>query len=193
MPSPRKKINVLMYYAPQSRQPRLNMQQAPGFQILQTDDFSRVPLQLRQRSFDLLVLAAAKPDRTLMLLAQELSRRTSLGVLLLVPPAEYPGAFRQCTAHGVWTMTAPLEPGVLYQLLQNLLAQRRLLCSERRSNAAMHEELTDLKLIQRAKLLLMERLQMSESQAHRYLEKTAMDSSTPRREIAQNIIRTYDY
>ena len=33
---------------------------------------------------------------------------------------------------------------------------------------------------------------MSEGDAHRYIEKTAMDSCLPRRDVAEGIIRTYE-
>ena len=47
-------------------------------------------------------------------------------------------------------------------------------------------------IINRAKRLLIDRLKMSEAQAHRYIEKTAMDSCVKKREIAENIIRIYE-
>ena len=49
----------------------------------------------------------------------------------------------------------------------------------------------EIRLVNRAKLLLVECLKMSEAEAHRYIEKTAMDRCVRRREIAENIIRTY--
>ena len=42
------------------------------------------------------------------------------------------------------------------------------------------------------KWLLIENLKMSESDAHYYIEKQAMDTRLSRREVAQGIIRTYD-
>lgn len=53
-------------------------------------------------------------------------------------------------------------------------------------------KLEDMKLINRAKLLLMSRLNMSETQAHRYIEKAAMDGCAKRRDVAAAIIRTYE-
>ena len=50
----------------------------------------------------------------------------------------------------------------------------------------------DALLIDRAKQLLMSCLGMSEAQAHRYIEKCAMDGCVKRREIAVRIILTYD-
>lgn len=50
---------------------------------------------------------------------------------------------------------------------------------------------TELKIISRAKILLMRQFSMSEAQAHRYLEKRAMDMGRTKKAIAEGIIRSY--
>ena len=49
----------------------------------------------------------------------------------------------------------------------------------------------DMKVINRAKLLLMTHLNMSESQAHRYLEKQSMDLRVSKLKVAKQVIKTY--
>ena len=51
--------------------------------------------------------------------------------------------------------------------------------------------LAELKLISRAKILLMRQFSMNEAQAHRYLEKRAMDTGRTKKAIAQGIITAY--
>ena len=53
-------------------------------------------------------------------------------------------------------------------------------------------DMEDLKIINRAKLLLVQQLKMTEAEAHRYIEKQAMDTCRKRRAIAENIIRAYE-
>lgn len=50
----------------------------------------------------------------------------------------------------------------------------------------------DMKIITRAKLLLMDRLKMDEAAAHRYIEKQAMNMRLSRRKVAEGIIGTYE-
>ena len=47
-------------------------------------------------------------------------------------------------------------------------------------------------MVNRAKWLLIENLNMTEKDAHHYIEKQSMDTRFTRREIAENIVRTYD-
>ena len=49
----------------------------------------------------------------------------------------------------------------------------------------------EIRLVNRAKGLLMDNLKFTEQEAHRYIEKAAMDNCRKKSEIAQNIINTY--
>ena len=51
--------------------------------------------------------------------------------------------------------------------------------------------MAEIKIVNRAKLLLISELQMDESQAHRYIEKQAMDRCVTRKVVAEEIIKTY--
>ena len=56
---------------------------------------------------------------------------------------------------------------------------------------SIEEKMEQIRLVNRAKWLLIGELKMSEPDAHRYIEKQAMDRCVSRREIAENIIKTY--
>ena len=49
----------------------------------------------------------------------------------------------------------------------------------------------EIKTVNRAKWLLISELKLSEPDAHRYIEKQAMDRCVPKRQIAEEIIKTY--
>ena len=53
------------------------------------------------------------------------------------------------------------------------------------------EKMEEIRLVNRAKWLLISELKMDEPQAHRYIEKQAMDRCIQRREVAEEIIQTY--
>ena len=57
--------------------------------------------------------------------------------------------------------------------------------------ASLEEKMEDIRIINHAKWLLIDQLKMTEAQAHRYIEKQAMDRCVSRREIAENILSTY--
>ena len=57
--------------------------------------------------------------------------------------------------------------------------------------ATVEEKIKEIRLVNRAKWLLIECLNMTEAEAHRYIEKQAMDLRFSRREAAESIIKTY--
>ena len=61
----------------------------------------------------------------------------------------------------------------------------------RDENRKLRSSLEEARLVSRAKSMLIKDMNMTEDQAHRFIEKQAMDLRTTKRNIAQNIIKTY--
>ena len=57
--------------------------------------------------------------------------------------------------------------------------------------ATVEERIEEIRLVNRAKWLLIECLGMTEPEAHRYIEKQSMDQRISKREVAESVIRTY--
>ena len=55
----------------------------------------------------------------------------------------------------------------------------------------LQEKMEEIRLVNRAKWLLIEELKMTEQEAHRYIEKQAMDRCVTRRAVAEQILSTY--
>lgn len=135
------------------------------------------------------IVAAQKPDAVVISggasAAVDAAERSSAAILLLTDDAALP---RRCIRAGV--MTA--HPDELAVVLPSLLATAERLRTLRDKTSSLQQQLDDSRIVARAKLLLISRLGMSEGDAHRYIEKTAMDSCLPRRDVAEGIIRTYE-
>ncbi len=72
-------------------------------------------------------------------------------------------------------------------MLQNMQRRRR-----KRREAAKNRNPEERALITKAKVLLMERNHMTEEEAHRYLQKSSMDSGTNMLETAQMVLTIMD-
>ena len=77
-------------------------------------------------------------------------------------------------------------------MLRNLLLLKRNLQSMQEKTDRLQLQLPDLKRIQKATSLLMRQLGMSAEDAHRWIEKAAMDRCVKKREIAETVIRMYE-
>ena len=80
---------------------------------------------------------------------------------------------------------------MIAQSIQMLCSTRERLRIMEKKNASVEEKIEEIRIVNRAKCLLIEQLKMTESEAHRYIEKQAMDRCVTRRVIAENIILTY--
>ena len=65
--------------------------------------------------------------------------------------------------------------------------RERLRRMEKRAES-LEERMSQIRVVNQAKLVLIERDHMTEAQAHRYLEKQAMDHGVSKRTIAENVL-----
>ena len=77
------------------------------------------------------------------------------------------------------------------QTLRLLCITRERLRGMEKKAVTLQEKMEEIRLVNRAKWLLIEELKMTEQEAHRYIEKRAMDRCVTRRAVAEQILSTY--
>lgn len=123
-------------------------------------------------------------------LARELTARGAV-VLLIVSAALYSGGAREAARDGIFVLPRPVGESEMWSVLWFMLAACRRLSGVVDERGRIEEKLDELKIIDRAKWLLIDYLKMNEEQAHRYITKQAMDLRITRLEAAKNILKTY--
>ena len=93
---------------------------------------------------------------------------------------------------GVLLVCKPFSNTLFLQAIHMAAASNHRLQVLRQENARMQEKLQQVRLVSRAKCCLIAERGMSEAEAHRYIEKNAMDTRRDRAEIAQEILDSYD-
>ena len=147
---------------------------------------------LVNRPVDIVVINAPLKDVSCTDLAINLSQDFSVGVLLMVKSEVYDQVTYQVEDYGVLTMSRPCTSKEIFQSMKLLMATQARLRKLERKTANLEEKMEEIRLVNRAKWLLIEHLHMTEAQAHRYLEKKSMDTRLSRREVAQAVIRDYE-
>ena len=125
-------------------------------------------------------------------LALQLKKRRCMAVLLLAAPAHADAAAALLEQSGVLVLPNDAPESLIVQTIRLLAAVRIQLEQMQHKTEKLEAKVADIRIINRAKLLLVQHLQMTETEAHKYIEKQAMNTSMPRRTIAENIIRTYE-
>ena len=111
--------------------------------------------------------------------------------LLLVRTEMYAAAYNKVCEHGVFVLSKPTSKAIFSQAFDWMMATRERLRKLEKKTMSIEDKMQEIRVVNRAKWMLIERLQMSEADAHRYIEKMAMDRCVSRREIAEGIIKTY--
>lgn len=125
-------------------------------------------------------------------LALQLKKRNCMAVLLLAEPTHADAAAALLEQSGVLVLPNDAPESLIVQTIRLLAAVRIQLEQMQHKTEKLEAKVADIRIINRAKLLLVQHLQMTETEAHKYIEKQAMNTSMPRRTIAENIIRTYE-
>ena len=146
---------------------------------------------LLEKPVDLLLVNTPLPDDVGLRLAMDVCNTTDLGVLLFVKNDLYDEISQKAQMAGVFTLPRPVSREAVALSLRLLCATRERLRRAQRKSASIQDKMEEIRLVNRAKLLLMEHAKMTESDAHHFLEKQAMNRRISRRELAQSIIRTY--
>ena len=159
-------------------------------------DFAGSVSEARRRmletEYDLVLINSPLPDDFGTRLATSICNETGLGVLLFVKAAMYDDVCAKVTEYGVLTVSKPAPLQVVRQSLSVLCATRERLRRMEERQASVEEKIEEMRLVNRAKWLLIERLGMMEAEAHRYMEKQAMDQRVSKRGLAEIIIKTYE-
>ena len=146
---------------------------------------------LLSTDFDILVINAPLPDEFGLDFALD-AAAGHMGVLLLTKADLYEQVSFRAEDAGILTLPKPVQRQTLYTSLKLLAAVSTRLAKMEQRARTLEEKMMDIRLVNRAKWLLISHLGMNETDAHYYIEKQAMDTRRSRREIAEDVIRTYD-
>ena len=118
--------------------------------------------------------------------------KTDAGVVFLVKAAQAEQLLGPLSEQGVLLLSKPFSTAFFVQAMHRAAAGNHRLLRARQENARLQEKIAQVRLVSRAKCCLVEHEHMTEAEAHRYIEKQAMDTRRDRTEIAQEVLENYE-
>lgn len=161
------------------------------YPVTAVSDVSSARRRLLENKYDIVIINAPLPDDFGTRLALYICENSGTAVLLFVKAEHYPDINGRVSPFGVLALPKPASSQTVSQSLQLLCGTRERLRRMEQKTASIEEKMEEIRIINRAKLLLMEQLKMTEKEAHRFIEKQAMDRCVTRITIAQSILSTY--
>ena len=147
--------------------------------------------KLLEAEYDIILVNAPLPDEFGTRLAVDACRETQASVLLLIRRELHDEIYYKVLESGVITLPKPTNEAAMTQMLRTLCAVRERMRRAEERQVSVEKKIEELRLVNRAKWLLIERLHMTEEDAHGYIRRQAMDNRITQREAAEDILRTY--
>lgn len=146
---------------------------------------------LTEKTYDFIIINSPLRDDIGVRFAIDTCSNKQSVVLLLVKSDIHNGIHDQVTEYGVFTLSKPISKATMVYALNWLESARERLRQFEKKSLSIEEKMAEIRLVNKAKWILISQLSMSEPEAHRYIEKQAMDRCITKRTIAEEIIKTY--
>lgn len=142
-------------------------------------------------AYDFIVINSPLPDDAGIRFAMDVSGLKISVALLMVRSDIYAVTHNKVAEYGVYVLPKPTSKVIVSQAIDWMIATRERLKKFEKKTMSTEEKMQEIRTVNHAKWLLIDNLKMTESDAHRYIEKQAMDRCISKREMAEEIIKTY--
>lgn len=140
------------------------------------------------QEFAVMAVNTPLPDEFGHELALDLVQASTAGVLLLAGRDSAEALAQKLGQHGVLVLAKPFSGGQFAGAVRLCAACSRRLAGLREENRRLQNQIAQVRLVSRAKCLLVAAEGITEEEAHRRIEKLAMDTRRTRGEVAQEIL-----
>ena len=154
-------------------------------------DIGAAARKCAEKQFDIILINSPLPDDAGIRFAIDRSASGNTVVVLLVRSEIHDEIYENVVDYGVFTLKKPVSLSMLSTLLGWVCAAREKLRRSEKKALTIEEKMAEIRIVNRAKWMLIEKEGMDEPHAHRYIEKTAMDCSISKRTAAEEIIARY--
>ncbi|SHN62505.1 ANTAR domain-containing response regulator [Desulfitobacterium chlororespirans] len=140
---------------------------------------------------DLIIVSTPLPDEQGIDFVFDAYEKTSAGIIVMARPEQVSHMQDALESTGAMILPKPLNRLTLIQSARFALSVRSSMVQLRSERDNLKKRMDERKIIEQAKWLLVEKLNMSEPEAFRYIQKKAMDLRLPQLQVAEDIIKEY--
>lgn len=142
--------------------------------------------------YDVIIINCPMTDEFGHSLAEYISESTSAGCIMIVKNDLCDQVCAKVEDFGIMVVSKPLNRAIFHQTLKLAAASSKRMAVIQNENNRLQSKIEEMRLVDRAKCALIQYLKLTEPQAHRYIEKQAMDMRQTKREVSLSIIKTYE-
>ena len=158
----------------------------PFSRIVTAQNCAEARRDLISDQFDLIIVDSPLPDEFGDDFSLYAAEQTDAGIILIVNNDKVYDISPDIEDAGVFVLPKPVSPEFFYQAVKLLIASRKRVQVLENENVKLQKKIDEIRLIDRAKCILIQYLQMTEPQAHKYIEKQAMNLRQSRLQTAES-------
>lgn len=147
---------------------------------------------LNQGEYALTIINTPLTDEPGIDLAVKTAQSTLSGVILLVKAEMADMVSQKVEESGVLVVAKPVARLLFDQALRLSMTARNRMLMLQNQNEKLQKKIEEMRMVDRAKCALIQYLRMTEQQAHRHIEKQAMDTRQTKMQVARDIVNTYE-
>ncbi len=141
-----------------------------------------------ERYFDIIVIDMMLPDETGEDLALDASEQCSASILVVCPQDRYEDVLEHITDNGILAVPKPFPKGRIDKAIRLLCAVQGRMRELKKRMDSLEEKMEEMRIVSRTKIILIEKKNMTEDEAHRFIGKYAMDNGISRGRAATLIM-----
>ncbi|MBQ8966994.1 ANTAR domain-containing protein [Ruminococcus sp.] len=164
----------------------------PGVKFSTVSTGREARRSVSEQDFDMLVVNCPLSDEHGADLAEFVYSSSDSMCVLLVKNDISDDIADKVEDYGAMVISKPLNRDLFYRAMRFTAAARKRMLGVRSENIKLQKKLEEIRTVNRAKLALMKYLGFTEQQAHRYIEKQAMDLRCTKLEVARKVIKMYE-
>ena len=147
--------------------------------------------KLLENQYDFVIVNAPLRDEFGSRLCIDVSRNNGTIAAIFAANDTYDEIYAKVAVHGVFVLHKPTSKTLVSQAVSLMVCARERLRSLEKKVGNTESKLDEIRIVNKAKWLLIDQEGLSEADAHKYIEKSAMDSGITKRLAAQMIIDKY--
>lgn len=141
---------------------------------------------------DLVIIIAPLSDEAGADFIIDIAEKTDAGIIVLVNKEILAEMQYKTEYVGALILPKPISKIILKQTAHFALNSRKSIKGLKDERNDLKKRMDERKTVETAKWVLVEKLNLTEPQAHRYIQKRAMDSRLPQLSVAEEIIKDYE-
>jgi response regulator NasT len=147
---------------------------------------------LEKNEYHLVIINSPLEGKTGVDLAIYIAEKFASGIIFAVQNKYADAVSLKLEPYGVLVVGKPIVKAFFNQAVKFAEVANHRISSLKEENTHLLLKLEEMKIINRAKCVLIQYLSMSEAQAHKFIEKQAMDMRQSKVRVAKQILKTYE-